>query len=48
MTLPVSFLVAALTPAEEPAERFLEALRENGYYDIALDYLEAISDSPAL
>lgn len=48
MTLPVSFLVAALTPAEEPAERFLEALRENGYYDIALDYLEAISDSPAV
>ena len=48
LTFPLSLLVASLAPAEEPAERFLEALRENGYYDIALDYLETISNSPAV
>ncbi len=26
--------------AQEPAERFVEALRDNGYYDIAIDYLK--------
>lgn len=48
MTFPVCLIVAATVPADEPAERFLEALRENGYYDIALVYLDSISNSPAV
>lgn len=32
--------------AEEPAAEFMEALRENGYFDVALEYLEAMADSP--
>ena len=32
--------------AEEPAERFLEKLREAGLYDIASDYLDLMQDSP--
>lgn len=28
--------------AEEPVEKFLAALRDAGYYDVALDYLESI------
>ncbi len=33
---------------EEPAEKFLEALRENGYFDIALVYLESLENNPAV
>ena len=32
--------------ADEPAARFLEALRDKGYYDIALEYLEKAKDNP--
>ncbi|MDB2687190.1 hypothetical protein N9Y42_08250 [Mariniblastus sp.] len=32
--------------ADEPAARFLDALRSKGYYDIALEYLEKIKDDP--
>ncbi len=28
--------------ADEPAEAFLEALRERGYYDVAIDYLDGL------
>jgi cellulose synthase operon protein C len=28
--------------ADEPVERFLNALKENGYYDVALEYLESV------
>ena len=31
--------------AEEPAQAFLEALRENGYYDVAVDYLDRLETS---
>ena len=31
--------------AEEPAEAFLEALRERGYYDVAIDYLDGLENS---
>ena len=48
MTFLICLSCIEVTPADEPAERFLQALRENGYYDIALDYLESISDSPAV
>lgn len=30
----------------EPAERFLQALRERGYHDMALEYLERMKTSP--
>ena len=48
MTFLICLSCIEVAPADEPAERFLQALRENGYYDIALDYLESISDSPAV
>ena len=37
--------LALLTAADPPAVRFLEALRERQYYDVALDYLEAMRQS---
>ena len=36
------------TFADEPAARFLDALRDKGYYDIALEYLEKVKDSPSV
>ena len=44
LSLLIATLAAAIAPAclvrgEEPAEVFLEALRDNGYYDVAIDYL---------
>jgi tetratricopeptide (TPR) repeat protein len=32
--------------AEEPAREFLEKLRERGYYDIAVEYLDNIQNNP--
>jgi tetratricopeptide (TPR) repeat protein len=32
----------------EPAKRFLDGLRERGYYDVALDYLDTAADNPAV
>ena len=32
--------------ADEPAARFLDALRDKGYYDIALEYLDKAKDDP--
>ena len=32
--------------ADEPAARFLNALRDKGYYDIALEYLEKAKVDP--
>ncbi len=34
--------------ADEPAQAFLDALRDNGYYDVAIDYLEGLKDSKAV
>ena len=34
--------------ADEPAARFLNALRDKGYYDIALEYLDKVKDSPSV
>jgi tetratricopeptide (TPR) repeat protein len=39
---------AATLRAEEPAQAFLEALRERGYYDIAINYLDAAATNPLL
>ena len=50
--VPAIALVALLSilpfkvAADEPCERFLEALRDNGYYDIAMDYLDEMETSP--
>jgi tetratricopeptide (TPR) repeat protein len=32
-------------PAEEPARQFLDALRDRGYYDVAIDYLSQVEKS---
>lgn len=34
--------------AVEPAKAFLDALREQRYYDVALDYLDTVADNPAV
>jgi hypothetical protein len=34
--------------AAEPAKAFLTGLRERGYYDVALDYLDSIAKSPLI
>jgi tetratricopeptide (TPR) repeat protein len=36
----------SLLPAAEPAREFLEKLRERGYFDTALEYLDVIAKSP--
>ena len=54
--LRLSFLIAILASsigifsgptvhADEPARAFLEALRENGYYDVAIEYLADLEKS---
>ncbi len=32
--------------ADEPAKKFLDQLRENEYFDVAIDYLDVMSNSP--
>ncbi len=44
-----AMVASAMSPraeAEEPVEKFLNALRDNGYYDAALLYLERLDGSP--
>ncbi len=45
-----SVLLVLLTPlalqAEEPCQQFLDALREQRLFDVALDYLDEMQDSP--
>lgn len=38
----------AIAQAEEPTVEFLEKLRERGYYDVALDYLDSVQNIPAI
>lgn len=40
--------VAGSGSAEEPAQAFLEALRDRGLYDIALEYLDTAAKNPSL
>ena len=40
--------LASPARGDEPAEAFLEALRDNGYYDLALVYLESLESNPAV
>ena len=44
----IILLLLSVTPviSQEPCEQFLNALRERGYHDIALDYLEEMANSP--
>ena len=44
----IILLLLSVTPtiAQEPCEQFLNALRERGYHDVALDYLEEMQTSP--
>ena len=44
-TLVASLACVSITHAEEPAQVFLEALRDNGYYDVAIDYLGDLEKS---
>src|SRR5947208_16571774 len=44
----VVLLLPSGMPAEEPAQQFLEALRERNYYDVALDYLAAAEKNPLI
>ena len=39
-------LPASLAVAAEPAEAFLDALRNRGYYDMALEYLDRAQSDP--
>ena len=41
-------LSAASVAAEEPAEDFLEALLQNGYHDVAVEYLSSLQNSTAV
>ncbi len=42
----IASLTGEITPAAEESERFLQALRERGYLDLALDYIEQMRTSP--
>jgi tetratricopeptide (TPR) repeat protein len=44
---PVLAASPAASSAAEPAREFLDKLREKGYYDTALDYLDIMANSPA-
>lgn len=47
-SISVVILLAATASAEEPAEKFLNALREAGYHDVALEYLTEIESNQNL
>ena len=40
----LAFSIASLN-ADEPAQAFLDALRDNGYHDVAIEYLESLQNS---
>lgn len=40
--------LATVAQGEEPAAKFLEALREQGHFDLAREYLERMEKSPAV
>src|SRR4051812_43082838 len=41
-------VVPADAMAHEPAQAFLDALREHNYFDVALDYLASAENNPSL
>ena len=46
--LAVWMLVTLAAFAHEPVQAFLDALRDRGYYDVALDYLASAEKNPSL
>jgi hypothetical protein len=44
----VSIVAPLVATAHEPAQAFLDALRERSYFDVALDYLSSAENNPAL
>ncbi|MFO0904579.1 MAG: EF-hand domain-containing protein [Pirellulales bacterium] len=45
-SLAAAFLAGGRLQAAEPAQEFLTRLRDEGYYDTAIDYLDQIANSP--
>ena len=45
LTFVIGSFVSVIAAADEPAERFLQALRDEGYFDIAVDYLSGLENS---
>jgi len=43
-----SLIASSLATASEPAQAFLEGLRERGYFDTAIDYLQSAQENPAV
>src|SRR6476659_6208010 len=41
-------IMAQSVPGNEPAQAFLEGLRERNYFDIALDYLASAENNPSI
>ncbi len=39
------FAASSYSQAQEPAKEFVQALRDNGYYDLAMQYLEGLEQS---
>jgi hypothetical protein len=44
--LVISVLAASRSEAVEPAQAFLDGLRERGYFDVAIEYLNAAQNNP--
>lgn len=43
-----SMFTNSVAKAEEPAEKYLKALRDRGYYDVAIHYLDGVAQSNAV
>ena len=43
-----SMFANSVAKAEEPAEKYLKALRDRGYYDVAIHYLDGVAQSNAV
>jgi len=48
VVLAASLFAPLVATASEPVQAFLDALRERGYYDVALDYLSTAEKDPAV
>jgi tetratricopeptide (TPR) repeat protein len=48
LALALALLLRGNASAVEPASEFLDGLRERGYYDVAIDYLESAKTNPAV
>lgn len=48
ITVLATMLATTATKADEPSERFVQQLRASGYFDMAVIYLDRISEYPAV